>query len=363
MIDDRATPAAGRIVGGTPGVEAPRADRGGLRIVPQRPASQTGALLLVAIPALNEEHTIGDVISRIPEVIPGVAAIRVLVVDDGSTDRTASLAEAAGAVVVRHPRPRGVGAAFQSALQYGIEQRADLIVTLDADGQFNPADIPALIEPVASGRADFATASRFLDPALTPQMPAIKKWGNRMMSRLVSRLTRQTFYDVSCGMRCYSRRAALGLHLLGQFTYTQEVFMNLAFKQMRIVEIPIRVRGERQHGKSRVASNLWRYALNTSRIIFRCYRDYHPMRFFGGLAVMLCTPGVALLGFLGIHYLIAGEFSPHKWAGFVGATLLLLGLFMLHFGMIGDMLNRHRVYLEEMLYRQRLAATRDDERS
>ena len=125
-----------------------------------------------------------------------------------------------------------------------------------------------------------------------PEMPWVKRWGNRMMSRLISRLAGERFYDVSCGMRCYGRRAALQLHLLARFTYTQEVLLNLAFKQLRIVEVPLRVRGEREHGESRVAASLWRYGLRTAQIIFRSYRDYRPMRFFGGIALALAAAGL-----------------------------------------------------------------------
>jgi hypothetical protein len=184
-------------------------------------------------------------------------------------------------------------------------------------------------------------------------MPRIKRWGNRMMSQLISRLAGERFADVSCGMRCYSRKAALQLDLLGRFTYTQEVFLNLSFKHLRIEEVPIRVRGEREFGESRVAGNLWRYALRTVQIIFRSYRDYHPLRFFGGVALALTVPAVSLGGFLLFHYVSTGSFSPHKWAGFTAGVLLALALLMLHMGVIGDMLNRHRVYLEELLYRQR----------
>jgi hypothetical protein len=238
-------------------------------------------------------------------------------------------------------------------LRFAVDSGADLLVSIDADGQFDPADIARLIEPVRSGAADFASASRFADPALVPRMPAIKLWGNRMMSRLVSRLAGQTFHDVSCGMRCYSRRAALSLNPIGRFTYTQEVFLNLAFKQLRIAEVPVAVRGEREFGSSRVAGNLWRYALNTSAIIFRCFRDYRPMLFFGAVAAVLGSVGFGLLAFLGVHYLSAGVFSPHKWAGFAGAALLTLALLVFLTGLIGDMLNRHRIYLEELLYRER----------
>jgi glycosyltransferase involved in cell wall biosynthesis len=324
------------------------------------PAAVTEAQLFVVIPALNEEATIGDVIRGIPQDIPGVARVRVLVVNDGSTDRTAQNAVDAGAEVVHHSRPLGVGAAFQSGLNRAIDAGADLVVNIDGDGQFNPADIPKLVAPVVSGTADFATASRFKDPALMPEMHPFKRWGNRMMSRLISRLCGQRFHDVSCGMRCYNRTAALSLNLIGQFTYTQEAFMNLAYKGRRIIEVPIRVRGRREHGQSRVAGNLLRYALKTSRIIFRCYRDYHPMRFFGRIALWLLIGSLALAAFFLWHYLTTGGFSPHKWAGFLSGGLGLLSLIMLVTGMIGDMLNRHRIYLEELLYRQRLNQRREE---
>jgi glycosyltransferase involved in cell wall biosynthesis len=315
--------------------------------------------LLVALPALNEEQTVGDVVSRVPRRLPGVGSVELVVVDDGSTDRTAERAAAAGAHVIRHPTPRGVGAAFHSALAHGIDRCADIIVSLDADGQFDPADIPLLIQPILSGEADFVTASRFIDPQLVPDMPRIKLWGNRLMSRLISRLAGQTFYDVSCGMRCYSRRAALQLHLLARFTYTQEVVLNLAFKQLRIVEVPIRVRGEREFGESRVAGSVWRYGLRTAQIIFRSYRDYHPLRFFGGVALVFLVAASSSGGFLLVHYLNTGAFTPHKWAGVVALGSALLALMMLHMGVMGDMLTRHRVYLEEILYRQRSDAQRE----
>lgn len=317
--------------------------------------------LFVTIPALNERITIAQVVKAVPRNLPGVRRVEVLVIDDGSTDDTAAEAAAAGATVISHAMTRGVGAAFHTALTYVMERRGDLLVSIDGDGQFNPADIPALVEPVTSGRADFSTASRFKDPALLPRMPAVKLWGNRMMSRLVSRLTGGRFFDVSCGMRCYNRKAMLNLNLMGAFTYTQEVFLNLAFKRLRIEEVPIRVRGQREFGESRVASNIFRYAVNTSRIIFRAYRDYKPMRFFGGIALWMLIPAVLLELFFVVHYIRTGQFSPHKWAGFTGGGLAVLSLMALHMGLMGDMLNRHRVYLEELLYRQREGAWRDPE--
>jgi glycosyltransferase involved in cell wall biosynthesis len=321
--------------------------------------------LVVLMPALNEEATIADTIRRIPRPMPDIGSVQVVVINDGSTDRTVAEAQAAGATVLSHGQRLGVGAAFQTGLGEALAMGADLVVSIDADGQFDPATIPALIEPVVAGRADFATVSRFADPALVPQMPAIKRWGNRLMSRLISRLCGQVFHDVSCGMRCYNRRAAMSLNLIGSFTYTQEVFLNLVYKRMRIVEVPLAVQGQRRHGKSRVASNLLGYAVHTSAIILRCYRDYQPMRFFGRLAMAFMLPGAGLLVFLLVHYVRTGHFSPHIWSGFAGTGLFVLGLILLVIGLVGDMLNRHRIYLEELLYyvrSQRGNGHGDDER-
>jgi glycosyltransferase involved in cell wall biosynthesis len=313
----------------------------------------SGLYLLVTVPALNEEKTVGQVIRGVPRKIPGIDVVEVLLVDDGSEDRTAVEGEQAGARVIRHPTVRGVGGAFHTALTYGLDQGADLIVSLDADGQFDPADIPALIAPVVSGQAEFTTASRFVDPTLTPEMPVTRLWGNLLMSRIISNLTGQRFHDVSCGMRCYSRRAALQLYLLARFTYTQEVFLNLAFRQVRIVEVPIRVRGVREFGRSRVAGSLWRYAFRTAAIIVRSYRDYWPLYFFGMISLALLACATALGGFFLFHYAQTGRFRPHTWAGVAAGACVMLSALTIHLGLIGDMLNRHRIYLEELLYRQR----------
>ena len=325
------------------------ADKNGLT----SPSERRAAHLLVSLPALNEARTIGEVIAGIPLEIPGVSKIEVLVINDGSTDSTASVAAEAGAHVIQHDQCRGVGAAFRTALDYATERGFDLIVTLDADGQFDPADIPTLVAPVLAGEADLSTVSRFKDKTLTPAMPWAKRWGNRKMSQLISRLAGRKLYDVSCGMRCYSQRAMLSLNLMGAFTYTQEVILNLSFKGFKIVEVPIPVRGERAYGESRIANDLWRYAFRTSSIIFRAYRDYNPMRFFARIALLLFAPAVALEVFFLRHYLLTGTFHPHKWAGFTGAGLAVLSVMMLYMGMIGDMLTRHRIYLEELLYEQR----------
>ena len=309
--------------------------------------------LVVQLPALNEEQSIGGVLDSIPRSLPEVDELQVLVVDDGSTDRTAELARARGAVVVSHARNRGVGAAFRTGLAKATELGADIVVTLDADGQFNPGDIPKLIAPILAGEADFVTASRFLDPALVPEMPAAKRWGNDFMARWVSSITHKRFQDVSCGFRAYSKNAYLRLNLLGNFTYTHEVFLTLAFADVPIREVPVEVRGVREHGTSRVAGNLFHYGWRTAAIILKTYRDYRPLKFFSKIAAVLAGMGILLFLFLLSVKFRTGGFFPHKWAGFAGAAFLGAGGVVFLVGIVAEMLDRIRASADEALFRIR----------
>jgi len=307
--------------------------------------------LVIALPALNESATIGKVLSTFCESYPGVTNVTKLVIDDGSTDDTKRISLENGALVVSHIVNKGVGAAFQSAVKAALELDADIMVNIDADGQFNPEDIQALIAPIISGDADFVTASRFKDKALKPQMPQIKYLGNLLMSKIVSTVTNSRFYDVSCGFRAYSRETLLRLNLFGSFTYTQETFLDLAFKGLRIVEIPVPVRGVREHGKSRVASNLVRYGSNTIQIILHSVIDYRPLSVFGALAVLLFLGSLCFGLFFLTHFILTGRFSPHIWAGFVSGFLFAMGFLVVALSLLGDMLSRMRLNQEEILYK------------
>jgi glycosyltransferase involved in cell wall biosynthesis len=309
--------------------------------------------LVVVMPALNEAATIRDVIERVPVHYEGVGEVLVVVVDDGSQDGTGEIAREAGARVVRHQENRGVGAAFQSGVEAALDLGADIMVNLDADGQFDPADIALLVAPIVEGKADFVTASRFMNRDFHPTMPRSKYLGNLGMSRLISVLTGRKFHDVSCGFRAYSQETLLRLNLHGQFTYTQESFLDLTYKGLSILEVPIRVRGTREHGQSRVASNLLRYAVATSKIIFRSFCDYRPILVFGSMTLALWAVATALGLFVFTHWLQTGQFSPHKWAGFTAGYLGAMGFLVGVSGLVADMLGRIRLNQERMLYQLR----------
>jgi len=306
--------------------------------------------LLVAVPCLNEEKTVGRVVRAVPRDIPGISSVEVLVLDDGSTDETAKEAREAGAEVVVHPANRGLGVTFREAVEIALAKGADILINIDGDGQFDPTDVPTLVAPIVEGRAHMVTASRFLDRDLVPKMPLIKKWGNRRVARIVRLLTGKSFEDVSCGFRALSKEALLRMNLFGSFTYTQEAFLDLVFKGMTILEIPVKVRGTREFGTSRIASSIPRYAVRSLQIMLGAFVSYRPFRFFSVIAAMFLAAALGLLGFLGIHYLRAGMFTPHIWSGFVGGSFAFLGILTLVIGFIGDMLVRIRMNQENILY-------------
>lgn len=321
--------------------------------------------LAVIIPALNEEKTIGSVIDQIPRSLAGITAVQIIVVDDGSTDGTSRIAKEKQALVISHAYPTGVGYAFQDGIKGALASGADYIVNIDADGQFNPKDIPALLEPILAGRAEFVTASRFAREEYMPTMPALKIWGNKWMVRIVNTITGKTFTDVSCGFRAYSREAALRLTLFGRFTYTQESCIDLAFKGVTMEEVPLRVRGEREFGTSRVASNLWKYAAKSATIIFRAARDYQPFYFIGVPGILTLLLGIISGIFVIVHFLSTGQTYPYRSLVTLSGILGIIGFLLLFISLLADMTHRNRVLIEESLYfaRKRAYGSKKDEQN
>src|SRR2546423_1601436 len=347
--------------------------------VPPSPSvgQAAGMKLVVTIPALNEEKTIAQVIAGVPRNLPGVDEVEVIVMNDGSTDRTAEVAQRAGAIVVNLIGRPGLGYVFRTGLERAMRRGADIIVNIDGDGQFNSADIAKLVMPLLEDRADFATCSRFADPALRPVMPTVKYWGNRGVTRIINWVCGGTcFTDVSCGFRAFNREAAYRLTLFGRFTYTQETFIDLFSKGLRIVEVPLKVRGVREHGKSRVASNLWKYATNSLPIILRAMRDIQPLKFFGGISAILLLLGMLFGGFVTIWYAVGEKVktfqngraiysvvhhtSPFTSLITVSGVLFTLAFLLFALALLADMLGRHRRITEELLYlaRRRIYSSR-----
>jgi len=305
--------------------------------------------LLVTIPCLNEAETIGQVIKLIPKTLDGISKIDTVIIDDGSKDETSSVAKKIGANVIKHHKNFGVGRAFQTAVNYAVQNEYDLMVSIDGDGQFNANNIKSLVKPLVEDQVDLVTGSRFINKEKIPNMPRIKLIGNKLMAYLISKLVGQTFHDVSCGFRSYSRKALLELNLHGDFTYTQETFLNCAVKKMSIVELPVTVKYFKDR-KSRIAGSILKYMFNTLKIILRSYRDYFPLRFFWSISLFFFIPGFIFGAiFLG-HYIVNGVFTGFLFAGFLSAFFLVLTVIFLIVGILADMLDRIRSNQERILY-------------
>jgi len=307
--------------------------------------------LLIAIPCFNEEKTVGEVIRNIPKYMDNkkINYQEVLVVDDGSTDNTVFVAKKEGATVISHSSNRGVGVALQTAFNYAIDNNFHIMVNIDADNQFNPRDIIKLIEPILEKKADMVTASRFLDKNYIPKnISFVKKYGNIYMSKLISTLSGEKFFDVSCGFRAYSREALLNLNLHGKFTYTQETFLDLTYKGMRIMEVPVDVKYYSER-KSKVASSIIRYAIRSIIIIMRIYRDYHPLRFFGAISILFWIIAFIFGDIFIGHYLHTGKFSGYLYAGFISGFSFMIGFVLFIVAIAMDMLVRVRQNQERIL--------------
>jgi glycosyltransferase involved in cell wall biosynthesis len=307
----------------------------------------TAMKTLVAIPALNEEITVAAIVRAVPKEIHSTS-VEVLVVDDGSTDSTAAEARNAGATVVSHGRNMGLGTAFRTMLSHARRHGFHFMATIDADGQFDPLDLIELLEPVITGSSDFVTASRFIDPALTPQMPSVKRWGNARVAKLVTSLARTRICDATCGFRAYGPSALERVSCFSRFTYTQEVLIDIARKGLQITELPLRIRGEREHGKSRIASNLWRYAHLSAEAMYSVAHGHSPWRFYGKPAFMLISLGFLMDAFVLVRWLVLGRITPFAAFGIGGLFMITFGILLILFASIADISAANRKMLEEI---------------
>lgn len=305
--------------------------------------------VLVALPALDEEATVEAVVRAIPRSIEGVDEVEVLVVDDGSSDATGDRAAGAGARVLRHKRNRGLGEAFRTSLAEARRLGCHVMVTIDADGQFDPAGIPALLEPILEGRADMATCSRFSDGAAQAGIPFVKRFGNRMVAGMVSGLTGVRIRDATCGFRAYGPLALERLSSFSRFTYTQEALIDLAWKGLGICEVSLPVLPSRQHGRSRISGNLWRYALLSAGAMYSAAHDYMPWRFYGIPGLVMVLAGMASEAFVLVRWLLTGLVTPFKGVAIAGLFFVVIGILLVILASLADSSARNRHLVEEVV--------------
>jgi glycosyltransferase involved in cell wall biosynthesis len=205
---------------------------------------------IAIVPAFNEEHNLGRLLGELHALDPG---LEVVVVSDGSTDRTAEVAAAAGAHVVRLPFNLGIGGAVQTGFRFAWERDYELAVRLDGDGQHDPAELPAIVAPVVAGEADLAIGSRFIG-AGGYQSSAARRIGIRVLARVVSLIAHQRLTDTTSGFQALNRRA-LGLYAADlPRDYPEVEGLVMAIRHhIRITEVPVTMR-EREHGSSSIGT-------------------------------------------------------------------------------------------------------------
>lgn len=300
------------------------------------------------IPAYNEEQSIGEVIKQIPRSIPGIDDVKVLVIDDGSTDGTVEEAKKAGAdKIVFHKHNRGLGITFKTGLEHAVEMGGDIIVNIDADNQYNPKEIQKLIKPILESKADMVLGDREIKKL--DHMPFSKKIGNRIATWVTGRVSCLPIKDAQTGFRAFTKDAALKMNLLGNYTYVQESIIQAAKKGLKVEQIPVEFR--KREGKSRLISGLFSYAKRAGGIIIRSYRDYHPLKSFTYISLIFFF----LSFYFGLkvlfHYLSTGVFTGVVGTALLSGILFVTSVLIFTVGLLADMLKRNREIQEEILYR------------
>jgi len=297
--------------------------------------------LIILIPAYNEEKSIDKTIKGIPKKIHGVDTIEVLVVNDGSVDKTLEMAMNAGAHVISHKRNMGVGATFMTGIRNAVLRDADILITLDADAQFDPKYIPELILPILQNQSDVVVGSRFLEIKPT-RMPTIKKMGNKIFSKLVSWSVGQHLTDTQTGFRAYSRETLLNISIVNEFTYTQEVLIDLKFKGFRIIEVPVSVFYD-ENRKSRVVKSIFGYSYRALSIILKTLVYHRPIMAFGFLGIFLIG-----VGFLAKVITMTKFGGITVSAGF-SSGLIILGVVGFMMGLFANVVFKRQAFAEKDL--------------
>lgn len=292
-----------------------------------RPTQEYDKLLsdvLVAVPAYNEEVAIASVVLRAQTLTD-----QVLVVDDGSSDDTAKVAEMAGAIVRSHERNRGKGAAIRTIFEFAQDRDVEAVILLDGDGQHDPRNIPDVVEPVLAGECDVVIGSRYVDGDRT-ETPLYRRFGQRVLDALTPGSGESALTDTQSGFRALSLRAIEELSISTDGIGVESEMISKASENgLELGEVPVDVRYDDIDGQT---FNPVRHGLSVAVFALQLVRDRHPLVFFG-------IPGLAMLGVgavLGVEIVLAlqspGPVSPLLAAltGFV----VIIGLMSLFCGLV-----------------------------
>jgi len=301
--------------------------------------------LIIQIPCYNEEKTLPEVIGSLPRELPGVDQLEYLVIDDGSSDQTAKVAQQLGVHhVVCLGSNRGLATAFLTGMHRSLELGADIIVNTDGDNQYRGECIKDLIMPLLEGRADIVVGVRPIEQIehFAWWKKKLQRWG----SRVVRQFSGTDVPDTTSGFRAYSAEAAMKLHVFNRYTYTLETIIQAGLMNMRITHVPIEVNPKTR--ESRLISSVPRYLWRSASIILRSYVTYKPLRTFFYLSLIPASVGLGIC----LWWLIVWG-SGHIQSLLLGVTLILIAFLLVVLGVLADLMSANRKLIQELLFNTR----------
>jgi glycosyltransferase involved in cell wall biosynthesis len=306
--------------------------------------------LIVQIPALNEEKTIAAVICGVPRSIPGIDQVEVLIINDGSTDRTTERAQEAGADhILSLPYNRGLAFGFQAGVDACLRQGADIIVNTDGDNQYPSEQIPQLIAPILHEQADIVIGDRQVDQV--KHFSARKRVLERFGSWIVRVASGTTVPDAPSGFRAYSREAALRLFVTSDFSYTLDNLIQAGKRGLKVAHVPIVTNPTRP---SKLHRGNWHFIKRQGATIVRAYATYEPLKTFFYLSLPFLLVATLLFARLLIIFLSRDFSLPGNVQSLIVAVMaLIVGFLVMIFGLLADRISDTRRLMEEMLYRLR----------
>ena len=304
-----------------------------------------GMKLVVQIPCLNEEETIGMVLSTIPKQIPGISEIIVLIIDDGSTDRTVEVAKSYGVThFVKHARNRGLGRSFHDGVQRALELGADIVVNTDGDNQYPQERITDLVQPIIRGEAEIVIADR--QTGLIEHFSGFKKKMQAFGSWVVNKAAGTKLPDAASGFRAYSRDSLMLLNTITRFSYCMETIIQAGNKKLKIVSLPVTTNAKTR--ESRLFKSMGEHMMKSGGAILRSYIMYKPYAIFSFFA--------GLFGLLGLFFFarflvlrIVGNNGSHVQSIVVGAVSLIVAFLSVIIGITADLIRTNRMLIEDTL--------------
>jgi glycosyltransferase involved in cell wall biosynthesis len=301
--------------------------------------------LIIQIPCFNEEATLPGTWADLPRSIPGIDEIEVLVIDDGSDDRTVAVARELGVPHVLELKPHvGLARGFQAGLDEALRLGADIIVNTDADNQYRGEDIPRLIQPILDERADIVVGDRGV--AHVEHFSPLKRWLQRIGSRVVQMAAGFPIPDAASGFRAYSREAALRLNVLSDFSYTLETLIQAGMFKIPIEFVPITTNPQTR--KSRLAKSIPDYLLRSGITVIRAYTMYRPLRTFVTIGLIFLLAGL-LLGLRFVVLLWLNGTAGNVQSLILAAILMIVGVQTCLIGLAADLIGFNRRLQERML--------------